>query len=254
MELLHGVRDEPATRALIAQENRRYARRQLIWFRKEPNLSWFDGPGESPEVHAPAWLDALAATARRDGLMAAHSETRRSRRPAEHSGRLPQLRAARAARRHHPAAWTGESSRGASRTSIASRSSSRSSGADHMLFKHAIATISTPRAGRQLLLARSMPGARSGPEHGPCQRPSFRRVIVLVLDSVGIGELPDAARYGDEGSDTLGNICRTRSAAHADAAVAGPRQHRPLRGVPPAAGAARRRSAAWRRRRPARTR
>ena len=47
MEHLRGVRDEPSTRALIAQENRRYARRQLIWFRKEPNLSWFDGPGES---------------------------------------------------------------------------------------------------------------------------------------------------------------------------------------------------------------
>jgi len=47
LEYLRGVRDEPATRALIAQENRRYARRQLIWFRKEPNLSWFDGPGES---------------------------------------------------------------------------------------------------------------------------------------------------------------------------------------------------------------
>jgi tRNA dimethylallyltransferase len=47
IEHLHGVRDEPSTRALIAQENRRYARRQLIWFRKEPNLSWFDGPGES---------------------------------------------------------------------------------------------------------------------------------------------------------------------------------------------------------------
>jgi tRNA dimethylallyltransferase len=47
IEHLHGVRDEPATRALIAQENRRYARRQLIWFRKEPNLVWFDGPGES---------------------------------------------------------------------------------------------------------------------------------------------------------------------------------------------------------------
>ena len=46
MEMLRGVRDEAATRALIAQENRRYARRQLIWFRKEPNLSWFDGPGE----------------------------------------------------------------------------------------------------------------------------------------------------------------------------------------------------------------
>ena len=53
LEHLHGVRDEAATRALIAQENRRYARRQLIWFRKEPNLIWFDGPGESaPTVMA----------------------------------------------------------------------------------------------------------------------------------------------------------------------------------------------------------
>ena len=48
LEHLHGVRDEASTRALIAQENRRYARRQLIWFRKEPNLTWFDGPGSSP--------------------------------------------------------------------------------------------------------------------------------------------------------------------------------------------------------------
>lgn len=47
LEHLHGVRDEAETRALITQENRRYARRQLIWFRKEPNLTWFDGPGES---------------------------------------------------------------------------------------------------------------------------------------------------------------------------------------------------------------
>ena len=47
LEHLRGVRDEAATRALIAQENRRYARRQLIWFRKEPTLSWFDGPGEA---------------------------------------------------------------------------------------------------------------------------------------------------------------------------------------------------------------
>ena len=50
MEMLRGVRDEGATRALIVQENRRYARRQLIWFRKEPNLIWFDGPGERPEI------------------------------------------------------------------------------------------------------------------------------------------------------------------------------------------------------------
>ena len=39
--------------------------------------------------------------------------------------------------------------------------------------------------------------------------PLFSRVIVIVLDSVGIGALPDAAVYGDEGSDTLGNIART---------------------------------------------
>ena len=39
---------------------------------------------------------------------------------------------------------------------------------------------------------------------------SFRRVIWIVLDSVGIGEMPDAAQYGDVGSDTLGNIARQR--------------------------------------------
>ena len=39
---------------------------------------------------------------------------------------------------------------------------------------------------------------------------SFRRVIWIVLDSVGIGEMPDAAAYGDVGSDTLGNIARQR--------------------------------------------
>jgi phosphopentomutase len=36
----------------------------------------------------------------------------------------------------------------------------------------------------------------------------FERIVAIVLDSVGIGELPDAARYGDRGSDTLGNIAR----------------------------------------------
>ena len=32
------------------------------------------------------------------------------------------------------------------------------------------------------------------------------RVILIVLDSVGIGELPDARVYADEGSNTVGNI------------------------------------------------
>ena len=47
LEYLHGVRDEAATRELIVRENRKYSRRQLIWFRKEPTLTWIDGPGES---------------------------------------------------------------------------------------------------------------------------------------------------------------------------------------------------------------
>jgi phosphopentomutase len=36
----------------------------------------------------------------------------------------------------------------------------------------------------------------------------FSRAIVIVIDSLGIGELPDAGAYGDEGSNTLGNIAR----------------------------------------------
>ncbi|HEY4362576.1 MAG TPA: phosphopentomutase [Bryobacteraceae bacterium] len=39
---------------------------------------------------------------------------------------------------------------------------------------------------------------------------SFRRVIWIVLDSVGIGAMPDAEAYGDKGSDTLGNIAKER--------------------------------------------
>lgn len=38
----------------------------------------------------------------------------------------------------------------------------------------------------------------------------FKRVIWIVLDSVGIGAMPDAADFGDEGSDTLGNIAKQR--------------------------------------------
>jgi phosphopentomutase len=38
--------------------------------------------------------------------------------------------------------------------------------------------------------------------------PAFSRVIVIVLDSVGVGALHDAGVYGDEGSNTLGNIAR----------------------------------------------
>ena len=40
------------------------------------------------------------------------------------------------------------------------------------------------------------------------------RVILLILDSMGIGELPDAKDYNDEGSNTLGNIIKTLGSIH----------------------------------------
>jgi len=39
----------------------------------------------------------------------------------------------------------------------------------------------------------------------------YQRFILIVLDSVGIGAMPDADRFGDAGSDTLGNILARRS-------------------------------------------
>jgi tRNA dimethylallyltransferase len=50
LEHLHGVRDEASTRELIILENRKYSRRQLIWFRKEPNLRWLHASGERPDT------------------------------------------------------------------------------------------------------------------------------------------------------------------------------------------------------------
>src|SRR5215217_6431588 len=39
---------------------------------------------------------------------------------------------------------------------------------------------------------------------------AFRRVALIVLDSLGMGEMPDAAAWGDAGADTLGHICESR--------------------------------------------
>ncbi|HEV7643751.1 MAG TPA: phosphopentomutase [Pyrinomonadaceae bacterium] len=38
----------------------------------------------------------------------------------------------------------------------------------------------------------------------------FKRIVLMVLDSAGIGEMPDAAAWGDAGADTLGNILKSR--------------------------------------------
>jgi len=67
LEHLHGVRDEAATRALVAQENRQYARRQLIWFTKEPNLLWFHGAGERDTTYHDVVRALEAREIRRNG-------------------------------------------------------------------------------------------------------------------------------------------------------------------------------------------
>src|SRR5262245_3581288 len=41
-------------------------------------------------------------------------------------------------------------------------------------------------------------------------RGPFNRVVLIVLDSAGIGEMPDAPDYGDAGADTLGHVLGQR--------------------------------------------
>ncbi len=63
-----------------------------------------------------------------------------------------------------------------------------------------------------------------------------RRAIVITLDSVGIGALPDAADYGDAGADTLGHLCGAfPPPAVPQLAAMGLGNLKPLRGIPPAA-------------------
>ena len=61
MEMRRGVRGEAETRALIVQENMRYARRQLIWFRKEPDVRWLNGAGETMEMQREAMTFVTAS-------------------------------------------------------------------------------------------------------------------------------------------------------------------------------------------------
>jgi phosphopentomutase len=65
--------------------------------------------------------------------------------------------------------------------------------------------------------------------------PPFTRIVWIVLDSVGIGEMPDAAAWGDAGSNTLGNIARQRGLHIPNLARLGLGNIRPLAGIAPAA-------------------
>ena len=65
----------------------------------------------------------------------------------------------------------------------------------------------------------------------------FERIIWIVLDSVGIGELPDAADYGDVGRDTLGHIARSRPLNIPNLVRLGLADIKPLEYLTPAADA-----------------
>lgn len=65
-----------------------------------------------------------------------------------------------------------------------------------------------------------------------------RRAVILVLDGVGIGAAHDVAAYGDEGSDTLGNLARAVGGLQVpNLGAAGLGNIAPLVGVPPLAAA-----------------
>jgi phosphopentomutase len=69
-----------------------------------------------------------------------------------------------------------------------------------------------------------------------------RRAAIIVLDGVGIGAAPDAAEYGDVGSNTLGNLARAVGGMDLpNLARAGLGNIAPLEGVPPSAAP----QAAW---------
>src|SRR5208283_93420 len=73
-----------------------------------------------------------------------------------------------------------------------------------------------------------------GEARGGRKMAKFERVIWIVLDSVGIGELPDAAEYGDTGRNTLGHIAESRTLQIPTLAELGIGNIAPLQHVPPA--------------------
>jgi phosphopentomutase len=62
----------------------------------------------------------------------------------------------------------------------------------------------------------------------------FKRICLMVLDSAGIGEMPDAAEWGDAGADTIGNILKSRTVRLPNLQRIGLGNIRPLAGLPAA--------------------
>jgi len=64
---------------------------------------------------------------------------------------------------------------------------------------------------------------------------SYKRIFLIVMDSVGIGEAPDAEAFGDRGADTLGHIAEKMNGLHMpNMAKLGLSNIREIKGVPKA--------------------
>ncbi len=61
----------------------------------------------------------------------------------------------------------------------------------------------------------------------------FSRISLIILDSVGIGEMPDSESWGDKGADTLGNILKSRKVNLPNLQNLGLGNIRPLENLPP---------------------
>ncbi len=65
--------------------------------------------------------------------------------------------------------------------------------------------------------------------------PPFQRILLIVLDGAGIGAMPDAAAWGDAGSDTFGHILESRDLQLPNLQRYGLGNIRPLKSLPPLA-------------------
>lgn len=61
----------------------------------------------------------------------------------------------------------------------------------------------------------------------------FKRICLIILDSVGIGEMPDSEKWGDKGADTLGNTLKTRQVNLPNLQKLGLGNIKPLNGIAP---------------------
>ena len=72
-------------------------------------------------------------------------------------------------------------------------------------------------------------------QKGECRMGKFKRIFTVVIDSLGVGAMPDAAGYGDAGTDTLGHISqRMESFCIPNLQRLGMANLHPLKQVPPA--------------------